>query len=274
MANLPSERIASQPIFSHVSTDFAGPFLIKASTLRNAKLLKVYFCIFVCISTKAVHVEIVSSLSTEAFLAALQRFVSRRGTPTLIRSDCGTNYIGARNQLKKVQNFLAENNDAITHKLANQHITWWLNPPTAPWFGGLQEIAVKSTKQLLYRVIGEQHLTFEVFSTPLTRIEAVLNSRLLCPLSSDPSDFEPLTPGRFLIGRPLTALPAPSLDDRPLSVLRRFQLIQGISQRFWALWTRSYLHTLQTRSKWLSLSFPPQVGELVLVKEDNLHPLH
>jgi len=173
----------------------------------------------------------------------------------------------------EVQNFLSANNDVITHKLANKHITWWLNPPSAPWFGGLHEIAVKSTKQLLYRVIGEQHLTFEEFSTLLARIEAVLNSRPLCPLSSDPSDFEPLTPGHFLIGRPLTALPEPSLNDRPLSALKRFQLVQGISQRFWTLWSQSYLHTLQTRSKWLSPSSPPKTGDLVLIKEENLPPL-
>jgi hypothetical protein len=273
MADLPADRVNPQPVFSQVTTDFAGPFLVKSSTLRNAKLLKAYFCIFVCLSTKAVHLEAVSALTTEAFLAALQRFVSRRGTPVLIRSDCGTNYVGARNHLKEVQNFLSENNDAITHKLANQHITWLLNPPKGPWFGALHEINVKSTKQLFYRVVGEQHLTFEEFSTLLTRIEAVLNSRPLCPLSSDPSDIEPLSAGHFIIGRPLTALPEPSFDDRPLSALKRFQLIQALSQRFWTLWTRSYLHTLQTRSKWLSPSSTPQVGELVLIKEDDLPPL-
>ncbi|XP_004934341.2 uncharacterized protein LOC101737233 [Bombyx mori] len=273
MADLPADRVTPRPVFSQVSTDFAGPFLIKSSTLRNVKLMKAYFCVFVCLSTKAVHLELVSSLSTEAFLAAMQRFVSRRGTPTLIRSDCGTNYVGAKNHLIEVQDFLAQNNDTITHRLANQHITWLLQPPTGPWFGGLHEIAVKSTKKLLYHVIGEQHLTFEEFSTLLTRVEAVLNSRPLCPLSSDPSDFEPLTAGHFLIGRSLTALPEPSFDDRPLSALKRFQLIQALSQRFWTLWTKSYLHTLQTRSKWLSTSSPPQVGELVLIKEDNQPPL-
>lgn len=274
MADLPAARVTPQPVFSQVTTDFAGPFLVKSSTLRNAKLIKAYFCIFVCLATKAVHLEPVSALTTEAFFAALQRFVSRRGAPVLIRSDCGTNYVGARNQLIDVQNFLKANNDVITHKLATQHITWLLNPPKGPWFGALHEINVKSTKQLLYRVIGEQHLTFEEFYTLLARIEAVLNSRPICPLSSDPTDFEPLSAGHFIIGRPLTALPEPSFDDRPLHALKRFQLIQALSQRFWTLWSQSYLHTLQTRSKWLSPSSPPQVGQLVLIKEDGLAPLH
>lgn len=273
MADLPTDRVTPQPVFSQVSIDFAGPFLVKSSTLRNAKLLKAYFCVFVCLSTKAVHLEPVSSLSTDAFLATLQRFVSRRGTPSLIRSDCGTNFVGAKNQLMAIRNFLATNNDAITHKLSSQRINWLLNPPSSPWFGGIHEIAVKSAKQLLYRVVGEQHLTFEEFSTLLARIEAVLNSRPLCPLSSDPTDFESLTAGHFIIGRPLTALPEPSFDDRPLTALKRFQLIQALSQRFWTVWTKSYLHTLQTRSKWLSPSSHPQVGELVLIHDDNLPPL-
>ncbi|CAB3236889.1 unnamed protein product [Arctia plantaginis] len=273
MADLPPDRVTPQPVFSQVTTDFAGPFLVRSSTLRNAKLLKAYFCIFVCLSTRAVHLEPVSALTTEAFFAALQRFVSRRGAPSLIRSDCGTNYVGARNHLIEVQRFLETNNDAIAHKLARQHITWLLNVPKGPWFGALHEINVKSAKQLLYRVIGEQRFTFEEFSTLLARIEAVLNSRPICPMSSDPSDFEPLTAGHFLIGRPLTALPEEPLEDKPLSSLRRFQLIKALSQRFWTLWTNSYLHTLQTRSKWLSPSSAPRVGELVLIKEDNLPPL-
>ena len=273
MADLPADRVTPQPVFSQVTTDFAGPFLVKSSPLRNAKLMKAYFCIFVCLSTKAVHLEPVSALTTEAFFAALQRFISRRGAPVLIRSDCGTNYVGARNQLMEAQSFLRANNDAITHTLANQHITWLLNPPKGPWFGALHEINVKSTKQLFYRVIGEQHLTFEEFATLLARIEAVLNSRPLCPLSSDPSDFEPLTAGHFIIGRPLTALPESSFDEQIIPALKRFQLVQALSQRFWALWARSYLHTLQTRSKWFSPSSPPQVGELVLIKEDDLPPL-
>lgn len=273
MADLPSDRVNPQPVFSQVSTDFAGPFQLKSSTLRNAKTQKGYFCIFVCLATKAVHLEAVSDLTTDAFLAALQRFVSRRGLPTLIRSDCGTNYVGARNQLIELQNFLSTNNDKITHALANQHITWWLNPPSAPSFGGLHETAVKSTKLLLYRVIGEQRLTFEEFCTLLTRIEAVLNSRPLCPLSSDPADLEPLTAGHLLIGRPLTSLPEQTYDGRSVSALKRFRLIQALSQRFWALWSHSYLHTLQTRSKWFSKTAPPQVGDLVLIKEDHLPPL-
>lgn len=274
MADLPPDRVTPQPVFSQVSLDFAGPFLIKSSTLRNAKLLKGYFCIFVCLATKAVHLEAVSDLSTEAFLSALQRFVSRRGTPALIRSDCGTNFVGARNELKVIQNFLKNSDDAIHRELATRHITWWLQPPSAPSFGGLHETAVKSTKQLLYRTVGDQHLTFEEFSTLLARIEAVLNSRPLCPLSSDPNDFQALTAGHFLVGRPLTALPEVQLEVQNIPRLKRFKLISALSQHFWRRWSQTYLHTLQTRSKWTSKSAPPQVGELVLIKDDNLPPLH
>lgn len=274
MADLPPDRVNPCPVFSQTSLDLAGPFLIKSSTLRNAKLLKGYFCIFVCLATKAVHLEAVSDLSTQAFLAALQRFVSRRGVPTLIRSDCGTNFVGARNELKTLREFLRNGDDAIHRELATRHITWLLQPPSAPSFGGLHETAVKSAKQLLYRTVGEQRLTFEEFSTLLSRIEAVLNSRPLCPLSSDPNDYQALTAGHFLIGRSLTALPEKPIDVHPISNMRRFQLIQALSQHFWRRWSQTYLHTLQTRSKWTSKTSPPVVGELVLIKDDHLPPLY
>lgn len=88
MADLPIDKVTSpQPVFSEVSLDFEWQFLIKSSLLRNAKLLKAYFCVIVCLSTKVVHLEPVSSLSTEAFFTAMQRFVSRRGTPVLVHSD-------------------------------------------------------------------------------------------------------------------------------------------------------------------------------------------
>ena len=116
-------------------------------------------------------------------------------------------------------------------------------------------------------------LTFEELTTVFARIEAVLNSRPLCSLSSEPSEFEVLTPGHFLIGQPLIAVPEYSLEDVRISSLSRFQLVQSISQHFWRRWHTEYLHTLQQRSKWTSRSDPPAVGDLILLKKDNLPPL-
>lgn len=104
-----------------------------------------------------------------------------------------------------------ENQVAIAN--SRSIVEWHFNPPSAPHFGGLWEAAVRSTKRLLVRVIGTHVLTFEEFTTVLTRIEAVLNSRPLTPASTDPRDLECITPGHFLIGQPLIAVPPRSTPD-------------------------------------------------------------
>lgn len=273
MGDLPSDRVKEMRPFSGVGMDFAGPFMIKASRLRNARLAKVYLCVFVCLSTKAVHLEVVADLTTEAFIASLDRFVSRRGLPRLIRSDNGTNFVGADRYLRDILNFLNSNQVDIGTALSRRGIQWTFSPPGCPHWGGIFEAVVKSAKTHLMRVIGQTALTFEELSTVFCKIEAVLNSRPLCPLSSDPNDLETLTPGHFLIGQPLNALPEyPLLDIKPWR-LSRYQMLQQMSQDFWKRWSLEYLHLLQQRFKWTDRTSPPHVGDLVLVKDVNLPPL-
>lgn len=275
MADLPADRTNATGVFHTVQTDFGGPFTIKASRLRNAKTFKAYLCVFICSASKALHLEVVGDLSTEGFLAAFSRFASRRGLPRFVRSDNGTNYVGSNRYLSDVQKFLASRSvqSELSDKVAQQGVTWQFNPPTASHFGGLFEAAVKSAKTLLKRVIGEQVLTYEELTTVFTRIEAVLNSRPLCPLSHDPQEFEVLTPAHFLIGRPLLSVPEYKWDDIPDSRLNRYQLLHAMTQRFWHKWSEQYLHTLQMRNKWISTTDPPKLGDLVLIKEENVPPL-
>ncbi|KAA5655205.1 transposase family protein [Pseudomonas aeruginosa] len=273
MGDLPPDRVKKMRPFSGVGTDFAGPFMIKASRLRNVRLIKAYLCVFVCLSTKAVHLEVVADLTTEAFIASLDRFVSRRGLPELIRSDNGTNFVGADRYLRDVVNFLNNNQVDIETALSRRGIRWTFSPPGCPHWGGIFEAVVKSAKTHLMRVIGQTSLTFEELTTVFCRIEAVLNSRPLCPLSSDPHDLESLTPGHFLIGQPLNALPEYPLSDIKPGRLRRYQMLQQMSQDFWKRWSLEYLHLLQQRFKWTDRTSPPHVGDLVLVKDANLPPL-
>lgn len=273
MSDLPSDRVREVRPFLGVGTDFAGPYYIKSSTLRNSKIQKCYLCIFVCLATKSVHLEIVSDLTVDSFIATFTRFVSRRGLPSLIRSDCGTNFTGTDKYLKELYIFIKGSQSDIERKLTSQNITWLFNAPASPNHGGLFEAAVKSAKTHAKRVLGEARLTFEELTTFFTRVEAVMNSRPLCPLSTDPADLEVLTPGHFLIGQPLVALPEYSFTDTNISRLSRFNQIQKLSQHFWARWRNEYLHTLQQRFKWTSHTAPPKLGELVLIKEDNLSAL-
>lgn len=274
MGDLPRDRVTKARPFIKVSTDFAGPFYTRVQAYRNRKIVKSYLCILVCQTTKAVHLEVVSDLTTDAFIAALSRFVSRRGVPDHIRSDNGRNYVGANHYLRDVYKFMCENQASLGHEMSKRGITWIFTPPLSPNWNGLSEAAVKSAKSLLKRVLGETPLTFEELTTVFTKIEAVLNSRPLCPVSfDDPSDVEILTPGHFLIGQPLNALPEYPLSDVNVSRLNRFQLIQQITQHFWKRWHTQYLSTLQSRQKWTDPCKPPSIGELVLMKEDNLSPL-
>lgn len=125
---------------------------------------------------------------------------------------------------------------------------WRFNLPAAPHFGGLWEAAVKSTKHHLRRVIGEA-LTYEEMATLLTQVEACLNSRPLQPLTDDPDDLAALTPGHFIIGAPLLAVPEPSLTYEKDNTLSRWQLFQKMRDHFWERWTREYLNTLAARPK-------------------------
>lgn len=139
MGNLPAPRVREAIPFAHTGIDFAGPFYIKEKKYRNQKRIKVYICIFICMSIKAVHIELVSDLSFDAFTSALRRFVARRGIPEHIYSDNGTNFIGANNQLRELYalyNSVEHKNVVI--KIANEYrITWHFIPPAAPHSGGL-----------------------------------------------------------------------------------------------------------------------------------------
>lgn len=273
MADLPADRVRGVRPFLGVGTDFGGPFYIKSSSLRNAKIQKCFLCIFVCLSTKCVHLEIVSQLSVEAFVAAFTRFISRRGLPSLVRSDCGTNYTGTDKYLKELYIFLRNNQSEIDREFIRRDVKWLFNAPSSPNQGGLFEAAIKSAKTHARRVLGDARLTFEELTTFFTKVEAVMNSRPLCPLSTDPADLEILTPGHFLIGQPLVALPEYPYLETKMSRLSRFQQIQKMSQHFWNRWKNDYLHTLQQRYKWTSHTEPPKLDDLVLIKEDNLASL-
>ncbi|XP_063824326.1 uncharacterized protein LOC135073976 [Ostrinia nubilalis] len=271
MGNLPQQRL--QPggyPFDSVGVDYAGPMAVANRTGRGCRLTKSYIAIFVCFTTKAVHLELVGDLTSKNYLLALRRFISRRGKPSHIFSDNGTSFVGAVNEISK---FLKGNCDSLASDMAQESINFHFIPAYSPNFGGLWEAGVKSVKFHLNRVLGNCNLTFEELTTTLVQIEAILNSRPLSPLSSDPADLTPLTPGHFLIGRPLTALPNSSYADCPISRLTRFQRIEQLRQHFWTRWSKEYIAELQQRAKWHSCKYSLEVDTLVLLKEDGLPPL-
>ncbi|KAJ8717747.1 hypothetical protein PYW07_005677 [Mythimna separata] len=267
MGHLPEARINPTFPFHSVGVDFAGPFMIASRKGRGSRNTKCYLCLFVCLSTKAVHLELVSDLSTQAFILCLKRFVSRRGKPYQIYCDNGRNFVGANNKLSKV---LRSSRRSVYEFSNNEGIKFVFSPAYSPHFGGIFEAGIKSAKHHLKRVAGNAALTFEELATLFAQIESILNSRPLSPLSSNCTDPSPLTPGHFLIGRPLMSIPtAPIHANRP----NRYELIEKIRQHFWERWSREYIAELQQRTKWRRPQQALACGDVVIVKEDNLPPL-
>lgn len=275
MGPLPKERITSAPVFERVGVDYAGPFLTKYGSTRKPTIVKSYLCLFVCLSVKAVHLELVSDLTTDAFIATLRRFVARRGYPSQIWSDHGTNFVGADRELKQMQEFLS---DQITQRkvsefCTSQNIEWKYIPEKSPHFGGLWESAVKSAKAHLKRVLSSVKLTFEEITTVFAQIEACMNSRPLVPINSPDDDgIEALTPGHFLTGRPLCALPDPQRSYRAVSILQRWHLCQHLIRQHWSRWHTEYICSLNKYNKWFHSERNVAIGDIVLIKEGGIVP--
>lgn len=275
MADLPPVRICDTKAFTNTGVDYAGPIKITLTRRRGVRSQKAYICLFICLVTKAIHIELVTELSTDAFISAFKRFISRRGTVSCLYSDNGTNFVGAKMQLDELYTFLLSKKyfTAFNNELTQKRIEWKMIPPRAPHFGGIWEANIKCVKRHLYRVIGSQILSYEEMSTVLTQIESLLNSRPLCLLSSEPNP-EVLTPAHFLMATPLQYLPATDTSNEKLSIVNRKRLLDQLVDSYWRKWRLEYLQTLQGRQKWYKMESSLQIGTVVLLNQDNTPPLH
>lgn len=272
MANLPKERITPSRPFTNTGIDFTGHVDLKINKGRGIKTCKGYVAIFICMVTKAVHLELVSDLSTETFIAAFKRMCSRRGKPKHVFTDNGTNFIGAARKLsQEFEQYKTFYSTEFHDEMNKQQIEWHFNAPLWPTAGGLWEAAVKSMKFHLRRTIGEQKLTYEQFMTLLTEVEACLNSRPLCALTEDIDDLDYLTPGHFLVNGPLLSLPHGETNSQ-LNIRNRWKLVEQMHLHIWKRWSSEYLHHMQIRSKWQKPSKNLTKGDVVLVKDVNLPP--
>ena len=185
--------------------------------------MKAYICIFVSLTVKAALLELVSDLTADAFISTLRRFIAAAAS----RKRCGAITVpisrGAHKELIQLADFLEDQKaqKSISQFCTTQKITWKFIPERSPHFGGLWESCVKSVKYHLKRVLSGVKLTFEEYSTVLAQVEACLNSRPLVALVGDDDGCDSLTPGHFLIGRPLEALSDPAFSYRPVTLLRR-----------------------------------------------------
>ncbi|XP_018397773.1 PREDICTED: uncharacterized protein LOC108775825, partial [Cyphomyrmex costatus] len=272
MGQLPTERVTPSRPFTHSGIDYAGPFIIKTWKGKNARSYKAYVALFVCFSTSAVHLELVTDYSADAFIAAYKRFSARRGICTTLSSDCGTTLTGANSELQRLFNQVTQESTKLARLLANNGTQWKFNPPSAPHFGGKWEAGIKSLKYHLVRIVGNTLLTYEEMNTLLTQIEAVLNSRPLCPLTEDPDDLQTLTPGHFLMGCAPVTIPEPSLELAKVTHLSRWQLITQMLQSFWTKWSTECLQRYYAIYKWNKPAPSLSVGMLVLIIDERYPP--
>ena len=265
MADLPKCRAAvDQPPFSHCGVDAFGPSLIK----QGRKQLKRWVLLFTCLTVRCVHLEVVESCETDSFINALRRFTNRRGCPTDMYSDNGSNFKGASAELKEF--FSKLDKTAVEKHASDLRINWHWNPPSAPHMGGAWERLVRSSKEVIYGLVKNHVLTDPQLTTLLTEVESVLNSRPLTHLSDDINDLDALTPNHILLGKHRNWHSIADTSETDITSRKKWKQVQGLQATFWSRWMKEYLPTLMKRPCWRDQKPNFREGELVLVQDDEL----
>ena len=262
MAELPLCRLQmGQSPFFYTGCDYLGPFRVKV----NRSVVKRYICLFTCMTVRAVHLEVAHSMSTDSFIAALRRFVSRRGAVGHVYSDNGTNF-GAERELKEsIQRW---NQHAIGDFLHQREIDWHFNPPHASHFGGSWERLVRSVRRVFTSLAQKVIFTDEELVTLVAEVEAVVNSRPLTPVTFVENIERPLSPNDLLVLNPDSNLPLAETGTAD-AYSKLWKRIQFYADQFWKRWVKEFLPTLLPRSKWLELKRNVSINDVVLIVDEN-----
>ena len=263
MSPLPSVRIEpGQRTFHACGVDLFGPFFVKIG--RSSA--KRYGCIFTCLASRAVHLELVESLSTDAFLGAFFRFLCSRGfTVKHIFSDNGTNFVGAVTKLCRPNAKNMMNELRVLRNIASLGIEWHFNAPASSHAGGVWERLIRSVRKVLTALADDRHL----FRTPsdydlwtnFKHVKAILNNRPLTPVSADPDDMRALTPMGLLNGNIEPPL-SPGSFAHPDGLRASWKASQLFADEFWRRWLREYVPFVLVPAR----NF--RVGDLVLLVDD------
>ena len=265
MANLPEDRVISHTKpFEVTGVDYFGPMIVKRARARQKK----WGCLFTCLATRAVHLELADSLEADDFILVLRCFIGRRGKPSRIYSDNGKNFVGAERELREALQELDRSN-TVHNFLQQSSIEWHFIPPNAPHFGGVWERLVRSTKCALKAVLKEQCVKESVLRTALVEVEDVINSRPLTHNSADVNDFTALTPNHFLRHDTVGNIPPGHFDASEMDSRRRWRQSQVLADHIWKRWLSEYLPGLTVRNKWKKEERNHLVGDLVLLVDEN-----
>ena len=265
MAPLTKIRLqqSSRP-FESCAIDFGGSFLTKQG--RGRVRAKRYLCLFVwlffCLKTPC-HLEMASSLDTDAFLNAFVRMTARRGWPQQMLSDNGTNFVSTSSEPRDLVSAIDQ--DKIQRMTSNKGVSWKWNPPAAPHFGGVCECMIKSAKRAIFTVLRDAEVNDEELETIFIGVESLLNSRPLTAESDRPKDDRVSTPNHFLIGQIGVDFVPESVDTEPFNPRKRWRRLQELTTHVWNRWMKEYLPQIGSRQKWYFRNDNLRVGDVVFV---------
>ncbi|XP_028412002.1 uncharacterized protein LOC114534734 [Dendronephthya gigantea] len=274
MADLPVDRVEAHPPFTNVGLDVFGPWQIQVKKLRGrAASAKRWGLVFTCLCSRGIHIEILHSMDTNSFICALRRFFAIRGPATILRCDCGTNFVGAKSELDGA---LKEMDAGRIEKyVVDQGCEWKFNPPHASHFGGVWERQIGTIRRVLNAMllkIGAAQFDDELLLTLMAEVTAIVNNRPIATVSADIDDPLPLSPSMLLTMKQKPLLPPPGIFVREdLYARKRWRRVQYLADQFWSRWKREYLQNLQTRPKWNERERNLFDGDVVLVKDKDLH---
>ena len=266
---LPEFRVQSTLPFLNIGIDYAGPVDVKANlTNRKSSTIKAYICLFTCATCRGIHLEMVLDLTTNSFIAAFRRFVSRRGLPSKIYSDNGTTFVSSAKSIATV--ISGKTNDNALIDICLEHgITWDFIVPRASWWGGFYERMVGLVKKCLRKVVGRALITYLEFETTLIQIEGVINTRPLTYISENFIDGEVITPNHLILGRQEHDNHFESVSDSTIvTVQTRREHQNTIIRQFWNKFQKEYLLSLRERNtQKIMHGTEPQKGDVVLLQD-------
>ena len=270
MSDLPEDRVHPTPPFTYIGVDTFGPWDIVTSRTRGGQAnSKRWALMFTCLTTRAVHIELIESLSSSSFINAFRRFTAIRGEVKVIRSDQGTNFVGATDDLG-IKAVKVQNEPPSTY-LHSKGVTWIFNPPHSSHMGGVWERMIGITRRILDSMLSDitsKHLTHEVLSTLMAEVSAIINARPLVPVSNDQDCPDILSPSLLLTQKPSSSVHYAFL---PVDPRVQWKYVQSLADTFWKRWRTEFLHTLQQRRKWKTDEPNLKIGDVVLLREKGVN---
>jgi hypothetical protein len=247
--------------------DYFGPIEVTVGRRHEKR----WGVIFTCLASRAVHLELASTLNTCSAIMAIRNFTNRRGPPKIIHCDNGTNFRSAEKELKLATNAIDRNQlyaQAQSNLPGTEPIKFKFSPPLSPWIGGVWERLIRSVKTVLYTILKERAPKDETLRSFLIEAENILNSRPLTYQSTNIDDPEAITPNHLLrLSNRLVY--APGVFEEEKYGRKQWRESQILADRFWKRWLLEYVPTLNKRTAWHVDSPPLKKGDVVLLMEDN-----